>query len=173
VSSSCLRSDPETDAFHHLLSPEQPAMNFKPPSLRCFSMVGLSLALAACDTPPTLVDQQFGLAVKRAQAHQSLLVLGAPPPVPGHCPSDRPNPHCPPPHLRPRDGMSHGMGAGHAMGTGAAPHHAHSGHDRLHAVPDTDGASALAAVTRYQQSFQTPPAPVPVFNIGLGALSAP
>jgi hypothetical protein len=47
------------------------------------------------------------------------------------------------------------------------------GHDRLRTDPDTDGASALAAVTRYQQSFQTLPAPVPVFNIGLGALSAP
>jgi hypothetical protein len=31
----------------------------------------------------------------------------------------------------------------------------------------------LGAVTRYQQSFQTPPAPVTVFNIGLGAVSAP
>lgn len=91
-------------------------MNFMPPPLRCLSIVGLSLALAACDTPHTLVDQHFGLAVQRAQAQQS---------------------------------------------QPAAP------------VSGTDGASALAAVTRYQQSFQTPPAPAPVFNIGLGAVSAP
>jgi hypothetical protein len=38
---------------------------------------------------------------------------------------------------------------------------------------DTDGASALSAVTRYQQSFQTPPVPAPVFNIGLSAVTAP
>jgi hypothetical protein len=31
----------------------------------------------------------------------------------------------------------------------------------------------LGAVTRYQESFQTPPAPVTVFNIGVGAVSAP
>ena len=139
-------------------------MNVIPPFLRCWSMVGLSLALAACDTPPTLVDQQFGVAVKRAQAQQSLLTLGAPLPVSGHCSPDRPSPHCLPLHL--------GMGSG----TGVVPHQAHLGHvghDRLRTAPDTDGASALAAVTRYQQSFQTLPAPVPVFNIGLGALSAP
>jgi hypothetical protein len=44
---------------------------------------------------------------------------------------------------------------------------------RTVSVPDTDGASALSAMTRYQQSFQTPPAPATIFNIGLGAVSAP
>jgi hypothetical protein len=97
-------------------------MNFMPPPLRCLSIVGLSLALAACDTSPTLVDQHFGLAVQRAQAQQS------------HVSAAR---------------QSH------------AP------------MADTDGAAALAAATRYQQSFQTPPAPTPIFNIGLGAASAP
>jgi hypothetical protein len=97
-------------------------MNFMPPPLRCLSIIGLSLALAACDTPPTVVDQHFGMAVQRAQAEQSQ-----------HSPARQ----------------------------SAAP------------VPDTDGASSLAAVTRYQQSFQTPTAPAPVFNIGLGAVAAP
>lgn len=91
-------------------------MNFMPPPLRCLSIVGLSLALAACDTPPTLVDQHFGMAVQRVQTQQSQQ---------------------------------------------KAP------------VADTDGAAALSGVTRYQQSFQTPPTPTPIFSIGLGAASAP
>ena len=93
-----------------------------PPPLRCLSIVGLSLALAACDTAPTMVDQHFGMAVQRAQAQQAQ-----------HSPATQ----------------------------------------RTTSVPDTDGASALSAMTRYQQSFQTPPAPAPIFNIGLGALRAP
>lgn len=97
-------------------------MNFTPPPLRCLSIVGLSLALVACNTPPTMVDQHFGMAVHRAQAQQS--------------------------HVNPAN-------------------------QRSESVPDTDGAAAVAAVTRYQQSFQTPPAPTPIFNIGLGAVSAP
>ena len=97
-------------------------MNFIHPPLRCLSIVGLSVALAACDTPPTVVDQHFGMAVQRAQAQQS---------------QNSPAPQ------------------------------------RTASVPDTDGASALAAVTQYQQSFQTPSAPTPIFNIGLGAISAP
>jgi hypothetical protein len=95
-------------------------MNLIPRPLRYLSIVGLSLALAACDTPPTLVDQQFGLAVRSAQTQQRLLAPGAPQ-------TDR----------------------------------------------EIDGTSALGAVTRYQESFQTPPAPVTVFNIGVGAVSAP
>jgi hypothetical protein len=97
-------------------------MKFIPLPLRCLSIFGLSLALAACDTPPTLVDHHFGMAVQRAQAQQSQ-----------HSPARQ----------------------------SAA------------SVPDTDGASALGAVTRYQQSFQTSPAKAPVFNIGLGAVTAP
>ena len=97
-------------------------MNFMPLPLRCLSIVGLSLALAACDTPPTMVDQHFGMAVQRAQTQQS---------------------------------------------------HVSSTREHSVSVPDTDGAAALAAVTRYQQSFQTPPAPTPIFNIGLGAVNAP
>jgi len=40
-------------------------------------------------------------------------------------------------------------------------------------VADTDGVSADAAVTRYQQSFQTPAALSPVINIGFGAPKTP
>jgi hypothetical protein len=127
-------------------------MNFKPSPLRYLSIASLSLALAACDTPPTVVDQNFGLAVQNAQAQQRLLAPGTQQPVLSRCPPDRPATHCSLEQLRSRDGR----------GLRSAPTNA-----------DTDGASALAAVTRYQQTFQTLPAPVPVFNIGLGALSAP
>ncbi len=106
-------------------------MNFMPAPLRLLSIAGLSLALAACDTPPTVVDQNFGLAVQNAQAQQRLL--------------------------------------GPGIGARSAP----LDRDKLQTTPDTDGASALGAVTRYQQSFQTPPAPAAIFNIGLGAVSAP
>lgn len=145
-------------------------MNFMPLPLRCLSIVGLSLALTACDTPPTVVDQHFGLAVQRAQAQQSLLAPGVPQPMMRRCPSEQPAPNCPMQHQHPRNSMGHGMGQG------ADPHSAHSAHmaqGRQRTKPDTDGASALAAVTRYQQSFQAPPAAVPIFNIGLGAVSAP
>ena len=150
-------------------------MNFMPPPLRCLSIVGLSLALAACDTPPTLVDQHFGMAVQRAQAQQSLLAPSGQPPMALHCPPNRPAPDCPNSSLRPHAGMGHEMhpGMGPGMGRGAGHHPALQASERLRTDPDTDGASALAAVTRYQQSFQTPPAPAPVFNIGLGAVSAP
>jgi hypothetical protein len=103
-------------------------MNFMTLPFRCLSIVGLSLAQAACDTPPTMVDQHFGLAVQRAQAQQSQLEPG---------------------RLQPMAS------------------------ELLQQKTDTDGVSALSAVTRYQQSFQTPPAPTPIFNIGLGAVTAP
>jgi hypothetical protein len=145
-------------------------MNFMPPPLRCLSIVGLSLTLAACDTPPTVVDQHFGMAVQRAQAQQSLLAPpGTPLPPLWRCPTERAHINCP----RPRAGLGQGTppGMAHGMGAGPGPHT--MGRDSLRTDPDTDGASALAAVTRYQQSFQTPPAPTPIFNIGLGAISAP
>lgn len=154
-------------------------MNFMPPPLRCLSIVGLCLALAACDTPPTLVDQHFGLAVQRAQAQQSLLAPSAQAPMASHCSPERPGPHCPNPHMRPGGGMGQGMhsGMGHSMGSGtghgAGQHAASTAHDRLSTSPDTDGASAMAATMLYQQSFQAPPAPAPVFNIGLGAVRVP
>lgn len=154
-------------------------MNFMPPPLRCLSLVGLSLALAACDTPPTVVDQHFGLAVQRAQAQQSQLAPDIQPAL-WRCPPERPSALCKP--ERPRDGMGQrtpprmGLGMGPGLGPGPGPRHA--AQNRLHlpapiTAPDTDGTSALSAVTRYQQSFQTPPTPAPVFNIGLGTSSAP
>jgi hypothetical protein len=147
-------------------------MNFMPPHLRCLSIVGLSLALAACDTPPTVVDQHFGMAVQRAQAQQSLLAPpGTPLPALWRCPTERPRLYCPGPRQGLGQGTPPGLGMGPGMGAGAGPHT--MGRDSLRTDPDTDGASALAAVTRYQQSFQTPPAPTPIFNIGLGAVSAP
>ncbi|WP_300557136.1 hypothetical protein [Limnohabitans sp. Rim8] len=151
-------------------------MNFMTLPLRCLSIVGLSLALSACDTPPTMVDQHFGLAVQRAQAQQSLLEHGAQQPMAMRCPHERSEPNCPAhhPHGGMGQGMSHGMGPG--MGRGTGPHATHATplvNDKLRNKTDTDGASALSAVTRYQQSFQTPPAPAAVFNIGLGAATAP
>jgi hypothetical protein len=147
------------------LNPENHAMNFMPPPLHCLSLIGLSLVLAACDTPPTVVDQHFGLAVQRAQAQQSLLTPDAEQPVLWRCPPEQLAPNCPRQSLLPRQGMGPKMG----LGASRIP----TGHNRLRTDPDSDGAAALAAVTRYQQSFQTPPAPTPIFNIGLGASSAP
>lgn len=144
-------------------------MNFMPPPLHRLSIVGLCLALAACDTPPTVVDQHFGMAVQSAQAQQSLLAPGAQHPVLWRCPPERPAPNCSTRHMHPHDGMGMGMG----MGRGAGTHSSPMAHHRPSSNPETDGASALSAVTRYQQSFQTPAAPAPVFNIGLGATSAP
>ena len=151
-------------------------MNFMTLPLRCLSTVGLSLALTACDTPPTVVDQHFGLAVQRAQAQQSLLATGAQQPMTMRCPHERAEPNCPAhhPHVGMGQNMPPGMGLG--MGREAGPHSTHATplvSDKLRNKTDTDGASALSAVTRYQQSFQTPPTPAPVFNIGLGAVSAP
>ena len=37
-----------------------------------------------------------------------------------------------------------------------------------HAMAVTDGQVAKSAIDRYQKSFQTPPAPTNVLNIGLG-----
>lgn len=146
-------------------------MNFMPPPLRCLSFVVLSLALTACDTPPTMVDQHFGMAVQRAQAQQGQSTPGAQHALRWHCTPDQPAQNCPTQHLHPRDGMGSGMGMG--MGQGEGPRSAQMAHERLSTNPGSDGASALAAVARYQQSFHTPPAPAPVFNIGLGAVSAP
>lgn len=155
-------------------------MNFMTPPLRSLSIVGLSLALAACDTPPTMVDHHFGLAVQRAQAQQSLLPLGTQQPMAMGCALERSASNCPLHH--PRPGMGQGMP--HDMGHGMAHGKVLEGDSHaIHTTPtasngqlkqtDTDGASALSAVTRYQQSFQTPPAPAPVFNIGLSAVTAP
>lgn len=143
-------------------------MKFMPPPPRCWITVGLSLALAACDTPPTLVDQHFGMAVQRAQTQQSLQAHGAHHAVLSRCPHEGTPPNCPSQHLQPHQGM------GPVMNRGAGHNLSHSGQGRLHTPTptDSDGASALAAVTQYQQSFKSQAAPPPIFNIGLGAVSA-
>lgn len=155
-------------------------MNLMPLTLRCLGTLGLSLALAACDTAPTVVDQHFGLAVQRAQAQQSQLPPGASTAL-WPCPSESSAPCCKP--QRQRDAWGHDMpsgmgpGPGPGMGPGsgwcAGPRSGPAQRSRLNTTADTDGASALSAVTRYQQSFQTPPTTAPVFNIGLGVANAP
>jgi hypothetical protein len=123
----------------------------------------------ACDTPPTLVDQHFGMAVQRAQAQQSLLKPGEKDTVLWRCPLERHTRNCPHqhPHPHPHEGM------GMSMHEGTSPHTAALSQDRLQVNADSDGATALSAVLQYQQSFRTPPAPAPVFNQRLGAVSAP
>ena len=120
----------------------------------------LCLMVSACDTAPTQVDRHFGMAVRQAQMQQT---------------------HKPQPQ-----GCAHaGQGAGCAM---HAQHHQPGGmhdkmkdmmpapmpmapamHERHHPSVSTDGVSAQSAIERYQESFQTPPSPTPVFNIGVGA----
>ena len=40
---------------------------------------------------------------------------------------------------------------------------------KARAAPVADGQAAKAAIDRYQKSFETPPAPVNVLNIGIGS----
>lgn len=122
----------------------------------------LCLALAACNTAPTTVDLRFGDAVKQAQEQQTLHAE-SPPCVHGigqaPCPmAPHPGMHSP---MRPnmREHMREQM-------------REHMDAHRRNPPADTDGVSAAAAVTRYQDSFKSPPAPSAVFNIGLGATSA-
>lgn len=116
----------------------------------------LGLALSACNTAPTAVDLRFGDAVKQAQEQQTLHAV--PPP----CMHGMGQATC---TMRPN--MSEPMRE-HMRGQMQGQMGAH------HPSPpaDTDGVSAAAAVTRYQDSFKSPPAPSAVFNIGLGATSA-
>jgi hypothetical protein len=141
------------------------------PVLNGLSLGLLSLALSACDTAPTQVDRHFGMAVRQAQAQQT------------RQPDTRPCRQCamqaqqrqtegmpapmPPDDARPMpEKKGHTMPMSMPMPMPMPP----GMHERHHpASVDTDGASAQAAIERYQESFQTPPAPTPIFNIGLGA----
>jgi len=128
--------------------------NTRTTPLRCLAGSLLSLTLAACNTAPTAVDQRFGDAVKQAQEQQTL--HAAPPPCmhpmgPASCPM-APNPAM---HENMREHMRE-----------------HMSEHRRSQPADTDGVSAQAAVTRYQDSFKSPPPPTSVFNIGLGSASA-
>ena len=124
------------------------------PPLRWLASSLMCLALTACNTPPTALDMHFGDAVKQAQAQQTLHA-DLPPCQHGMDPAT-----CP---MAPQSGMRENM------------HENMREHMRKHQrsqAADTDGVSAQAAVTRYQDSFKSPPPPAPVFNIGLGSASA-
>ncbi len=118
----------------------------------------LCLALTACNTAPTAVDLRFGDAVKQAQEQQT---LHAEPPPCVHGMGQTPCPMAPNPgmHSPMRQNMREHM------------REHMSAHHRSQPA-DTDGVSAHAAVTRYQDSFKSPPPPTSVFNIGLGSASA-
>lgn len=131
--------------------------------LRRLASALLSLALVACDTPPTAVDRGFGSAVKQAQTQQTLSPTTHP------CMHTMGPTGCPMAPMAPMKGMTGMTGMNSPM------------HDNMrermgehHRLPpgDSDGVSALATVTRYQDSFKSPPAPAPVFNIGLGSGNA-
>lgn len=139
------------------------------PVLNGLSLGLLSLALSACDTAPTQVDRHFGMAVRQAQAKQA------------RQPDTRPCQHC---AMQAQQRQTEGMPApmphddarpmpekkGHTMPMSMPMPMPPGMHERHHPTSvDTDGASAQAAIERYQESFQTPPAPTPIFNIGLGA----
>ena len=108
----------------------------------------LCLGLSACDTPPTAIDQRFGNAVKQAQAQQTLNTEAKP------CMPTMTATTCP----------------GHERQHPQRNRHEHMKNSHAQQA-DTDGVTAQAAVDRYQDSFKSPPAPAPVFSIGLGASS--
>lgn len=114
-------------------------------ALKGFSLGLLCLAMSACESPPTQVDQRFGLAVRQAQAQQTQ-------------------------HLSPAHCMPIGHGA--TCGIHGPQPQAGSMHERHPPSANTDGLTAQSAIERYQESFQTPPTPTPVFNIGVGTSRA-
>ncbi len=133
-----------------------PLNNFHAP-LRWLTSSLLGLTLAACNTAPTAVDQHFGDAVKKAQTQQTLNSTPTP------CMHTMGAAGC---TMGPRGAMPEMKGAmSDSMRERMGQHHRSP-------QPDTDGVAAQAAVTRYQDSFKSPPAPAPVFNIGLGSASA-
>jgi hypothetical protein len=120
--------------------------------LNGLSLALLGLALSACDTAPTQVDQHFGMAVRQAQAQQTQRA--------GMHQRMHPDTSAQMPH-RSRGAMPMPMPMPMPMQPGM--------HERHHpASVDTDGPSAQAAIERYQESFQAPPSPAPIFNIGMG-----
>jgi hypothetical protein len=100
-------------------------------------------ALAACQSPPTQVDQYFGLAVKQATMQQT---------------QNWPMARCE---------------MGHAHGScGAAPRIGHHPHGMsAHPAPrDSDGESAQSAIQRYQDSFVSPSAISAGTSVSAGSL---
>ena len=130
----------------------------KPQHIHAFkgtSLGLLCLILSACDTAPTQVDRHFGMAVRQAQTQQAQQPSGM--------------------HEQMHPRMSRGMSPDmqNTMKEKmqcSQPMPMPSGmHERHHPQMDSDGVTAQSAIERYQESFQTPPTPAPVFNIGLGA----
>lgn len=122
-------------------------------ALKGTSLGLLCLILSACDTTPTQVDQHFGMAVRQARMQQAQ--------QPGGMHTQM--------HPRMSPGMSPDMQnkmKEKMQGSKPMPSGMHELH---HPQMDSDGVTAQSAIERYQESFQTPPTPAPVFNIGLGA----
>lgn len=132
---------------------------------RWLAIGSLCLSLAACDTAPTVVDQHFGLAVQFAQTQQTL--------YPAARPCRSPNWHNlsqsddVPWVARPDRGPDN-------MRRNWREYECLRLRDQGTRIDQgSDGVSAQSAVERYQESFKTPPATAPIFNIGLGSASAP
>lgn len=99
------------------------------------------VGLSACDSPPTQVDQYFGLSVQQAQLQQTQnLTIDT-------CPIQAQRQDC----------QRHGRGSHHPLW--------HEG--RLRAR-DSDGETAQSAIQRYQESFASPSASMPTPATGLG-----
>lgn len=111
------------------------------PIFRACAMALSALALSACDTPPTQVDQYFGLSVQQAQMQQT---------------QNLPMNDCP---MRPY----HSACAGPRHGGGHDPlRGAHR------AARDSDGEVALSAIQRYQESFASPMGSTTGTSLGTG-----
>lgn len=112
------------------------------PFVRTCALCLCFFGLTGCDTPPTQVDQYFGLSVKQAQHQQTQnLPIDA-------CPLRSQHPAC---HHK-------GQGSGHPF--------TQEGH---RTTRDSDGESAQSAIQRYQDSFAAPLATTPGPNLGTGS----
>ncbi len=107
-------------------------------------LVGLCcVALSACQSPPTAVDQYFGLSVQQAQVQQTQNLPMA------SCALWRSHREC----------MA-SMQGGHPRMRGEA-----------HQAPrDSDGESAQSAIQRYQESFASPTNAAAGTSVGSGSL---
>lgn len=117
-------------------------MSIDSPVFRTCALGLALLGLSACDTPPTQVDEYFGLSVQQAQVQQTLnLSIEA-------CPMQSSHPECP------------------GARDGGRPQHWHMQH---RAARDSDGESAHAAIQRYQESFASPMNAMPGTSAGNGS----
>jgi hypothetical protein len=100
-------------------------------------------ALAACQSPPTQVDQYFGLSVQQAQVQQTQNLPMA------TCAIWRPHSEC--------------------MGAAQGGHH-RSRPDAQQTPWDSDGEIAQSAILRYQESFTSPTNAGTGPSVGSGSL---